>query len=128
MPHEEVQSHFAAICNALKSASCFLYVFQGPRLIPGDEPLATRNWKEKNGRFILTDTSINDGFRDENCIVIDTNTGEVTEYREHQRAVGFKDVMEYLTNAGFSSVEAYKDWEKTPATAEEFSIFLCRKE
>lgn len=128
MLHEEIQRHFNAIYTALKPTSSFLYVFQGPRLLPGYEGGTYRNWKEQNGKFILTDKCVNDGFRDENCIVIDTNTGEVTEYREHQRAMGFKDVMEYLRGAGFSRIETYKDFEISPATPEEFSIFLCRKE
>jgi SAM-dependent methyltransferase len=128
MSHDEIERHFAAICTALRPSAWFLYVFQGPRLIPGREGQTSRNWKEQNGRFILTDKSVTDGFRDEDCIVIDTNTGEVTEYREHQRAVGFQDVMKYLTGAGFGCIEAYKDFEKNPATPEEFSIFLCRKE
>jgi SAM-dependent methyltransferase len=128
MSHEEIQDHFSAVRAALKPDGSFLYVFQGPRLIPGREEQTSRNWKEKDGRFILTEKSLQDGFRNENCIVIDTNTGEVTEYREHQRAMGFQDVMEYLQNAGFKSIETYRDFEKNPATPEEFSIFLCGKE
>jgi SAM-dependent methyltransferase len=128
MSHEEIQKHFSAVCGALKAAGSFLYVFQGPRLIPGREGKTSRNWKEKSGRFILTDKFVEDGFRNENCIVIDTNTGEVTEYREHQRAMRFEDVMEYLHHAGFTRIETYKDFEKTPATPEDFSIFLCGKQ
>jgi len=30
-------------------------------------------------------------------------------------------------DAGFNSIETYKDFEKTPATPQEFSNFLCRK-
>ena len=128
MTHDEIEQHFSAVCTALKPGASFLYVFQGPRLVPGNEGKPYRNWKEQNGRFILTEKSVQDGFRDENCIVIDTNTGEVVEYREHQRALAFEDVTEYLSSAGFSRVEAYKDFEKAPATPEEFSIFLCEKE
>jgi len=127
MSNEEIQRHFCAIYKALMPKASFLYVFQGPKLIPGREGATSRNWKEQNGRFILTDKSINDGYRNENCIVIDTNTGEVTEYREHQRAMGFDDVINYLECAGFKLIETYKDFERNPATQEEFSIFLCEK-
>jgi len=128
MPHQEIHRHFRAVCTALKPKASFLYVFQGPKLIPGRDGESSRNWKEQNGRFILTDKSVKDGYRDENCIVIDTNTGEVIEYREHQRAMGFDDVMKYLQNAGFKRIETYRDFDKNPATQEEFSIFLCEKQ
>lgn len=127
MSHEEIQRHFCAVRSALKPNASFLYVFQGPKLIPGREGESSRNWKEQNGRFILTDKSMKDGYRDENCIVIDTNTGEGIEYREHQRAMGFDDVMNYLQHAGFKRIKTYKDFEKNPATQEDFSIFLCGK-
>jgi SAM-dependent methyltransferase len=127
MSNEEIQRHFSAVYRALKPKASFLYVFQGPRLIPGREGESSRNWNEQNGRFILTDKSLKDGYRDENCIVIDTNTGDVIEYREHQRAMGFDDVMNYLQHAGFKRIETYKNFEKNPATQEEFSIFLCGK-
>lgn len=47
MSHEEIQNHFSAVCTALKPRCLFLYVFQGPRLIPGNEGQAFRNWKER---------------------------------------------------------------------------------
>ena len=127
MSDDEIRRHFGAVSAALKPNATFLYVFQGPMLIPGCEGKISRNWKEQNGKFILSEKVIQEGFRDENCIVIDTNTGVVTEFREHQRAIGFAKVLEYLAGAGFCRVDAYKDFEKNPATAEEFSIFLCGK-
>ncbi len=127
MSNEEIQRHFSTIYKALIPKASFLYIFQGPKLIPGQKGDTSRNWKEQNGRFILTDKSIKDGYRDENCIVIDTNTGEVIEYREHQRAMGLDDVINYLEYAGFKIIETYKDFKRNPATQEEFSIFLCKK-
>jgi protein associated with RNAse G/E len=59
--------------------------------------------------------------------VIDTNTGDVTEYQEHQRAFGYGEIIDRLCKAGFKSVEAYRDFDGTPARAEEFSVFVCRK-
>ena len=58
MSHEEIQRHLGAVCAALKPKASLLYVFQGPRLIPGREGQSSRNWKEQNGRFILTDKSL----------------------------------------------------------------------
>lgn len=127
MSNEEIKRHFSAVHSALKPKASFLYVFQGPKLIPGQVDESSWNWKELNGKFILTEKAIKDGYRDENCIVIDTNAGEVIEYREHQRAMGFDDVLKYLQRAGFTRIKTYKDFEKNPATQEEFSIFLCRK-
>jgi len=130
MQEAEIQRHFACVHNALRPGATFLYVFQGPRLVHGDESKAAspiRDWGEKDGRFILSEKAFRDGYRDEHCVVIDTNTGEVTEYNEHQRAFGCGEVLGYLCKAGFRSVEAYRDFDRTPATAEEFSIFVCRK-
>jgi SAM-dependent methyltransferase len=130
MEEAEIRRHFACVCNALRPGAPFLYVFQGPRLAPGESIKAAapvKDWDEKKGRFILSQKVIRDGYRDEYCVVIDTNTGEVTEYREHQRAFGYGEVVEYLRNAGFRSVDAFKDFDGTPATAEGFSIFVCRK-
>jgi hypothetical protein len=36
-------------------------------------------------------------------------------------------VFDYLQGAGFTSVKGYKDFAKSPATPEEFSIFVCQK-
>jgi len=130
MTDEEVKRHLSAIHAAMKPGCSFLYVFQGPRMVPGREKETAkpvRSWTEKDGKFILTEKSIQDGVRDEYCVVIDTATAEIVEYREHQRALGCKEVLEYLHGAGFMSVKAYKDFARNPATPEEFSIFLCQK-
>jgi len=50
------------------------------------------------------------------------------EYNEHQRAYGHEDVMAVLCGAGFDSIAACADWERTPATPEAFFIYLCRRE
>jgi hypothetical protein len=86
-----------------------------------------RNWKEKDGKFILSEKSLKDGYREEYCVVIDSNAEEITEYMEHQKAMAFSDVLGYLRGAGFGRVEAYKDFERNPATADDFSVFVCTK-
>ncbi len=79
MAEEEIRRHFAAICAAVRPGGAFLYVFQGPRLIPGQEAsdaTLVRSWQERNGKFILTEKCIQGGYRKENCVVIDTQAGD----------------------------------------------------
>lgn len=131
MNRDEIGRHFTAICRALRPDGVLLYTFQGPRHIPSRELGPSRpvkNWREKDGRFIVSEKSYQDGYRDEHCIVIDTNTDEIVEYREHQRAVGFNEVVAHLKQAGFSSVEAFKNFYREPATKEDFTVFVCRKQ
>ena len=52
---------------------------------------------------------------------------EMIEYKEHQRAISYEEIIDYLVTAGFSSVEGYKNFNGDPATPEEFYIFQCRK-
>jgi hypothetical protein len=130
MKDEERKRHFSAIHSALKPGCSFLYVFQGPRLVPGKkgETIApVRNWTEKDGKFVLTERSVQDGIPEEYSIVIDTEAAEIIEYREQKGVLGYKDVLDHLKGAGFKSVKGYKDFSKNPATPEEFSIFVCQK-
>ena len=130
MSDDEIKDHFTSIYNALKINSVFLYTFQGPKLVSGqksDLSIPIKTWSEKNGKYILTEKSIQNGFRDELCTVIDTNKDEIIEYREHQRAMRYEEVIDYLIGAGFSSVNGFKDFDGERATPDEFYIFLCRK-
>jgi cyclopropane fatty-acyl-phospholipid synthase-like methyltransferase len=130
MADEERKRHFAAISAALKPGCSFLYVFQGPRLVAarkGQTVAPVRNWTEKEGKFILIERSVQDGVPREYSIIIDTEAAEIVEYREQKSALGYQDVLDHLKGAGFQSVRGYKDFAKTPATPEEFSIFVCQK-
>jgi len=130
MAHEEIKKHFSSIQAALKPGCSFLYVFQGPRMVPsrkGETVAPVRNWTEKDKKFILTERSVQDGVPEEYSIVIDTETAEIIEYREQKGALGYNDVLNHLKGAGFKSVKGYKDFAKSPATPEEFSIFVCQK-
>ena len=112
MAEEAIRRHFAAVCAAVKPGGAFLYVFQGPRLIPGQEESGAtpvRNWKERDGKFIL----------------IDTQAGEIIEYRENQRAMAYAEVLSNLRAAGFTRVEAYMDFDCRPASAADFELFIC---
>ena len=59
----------------------------------------------------MTEMCVCDGYRNENCVVIDPVAGEIVEYREHQRALAYTEVLSYLKGAGFTTVEAYKDFD-----------------
>lgn len=131
MSDKEIHRHFKAIFGALKPKSKFLYVFQGPKLIPGQESeqcQSTKNWEEKNGTFMLTEKSIQEGYRNEYCVVIDTKKGEIIEYKEHQKAMSLDTIISYLRNSGFDMVKAYNNFDRSPATHEDFQIFLCQKD
>ena len=131
MDDEEIKRHFAAISDSLKPGGLFVYTFQGPKLIPGQESEAsipTKSWTEKDGKFILSEKSIQNSYRNETCVVIDTNNGEIIEFKERQRAFSYKEVLNYLTDAGFPQVAAYKNFQGEEATPEKFSVFLCKKE
>jgi SAM-dependent methyltransferase len=127
---DEIKRHLSAICASLKPGCSFLYVFQGPRTVPsgtGETVAPVRNWTEKEGKFVLTERSVQAGIPDEYSIVIDVEAGEVVEYRERKVALGYADVLNYLKSAGFKLVKGYRDFAKAPATSEEFSIFVCQK-
>ena len=130
MAEEEIRNHFGSICTALKPGCTLLYVFQGPRLTPGSErsdPQPVKNWGEKNGKLILSEKFIWDGYREEYNVIIDTVAGEIVEIRERQKAMAYSEILGYLGDAGFAHIAAYKDFDKNPATAEDFSVFVCSK-
>ena len=129
MTEEEIAHHFGAIHNAMADGAAFLYVSQGPKLLPpgGATAKAIKNWSEKNGRFILSEKSLSDGYRTEYSIVIDTESSEIIEYVERQKAFACEDVLDYLRAAGFSKFDAWADLNGTPATPEQFGVFVCQK-
>jgi SAM-dependent methyltransferase len=125
----EIVKHFKAICRSLRRDGVFLYTFQGPRHIPARElgpAHPFKNWGENDGRFILSEKYYSDGCREEHNIVIDTNTGEIVEYYEYQRAYGLQAVVDLLKDAGFLSVQIYNNFDREPASDEDFFVFVCR--
>jgi SAM-dependent methyltransferase len=125
----ELIKHFTAIYRSLRQDGVFLYTFQGPRHIPARElgpSHPVKDWGENDGRFILSEKSYSDGCREEHNIVIDTNTGEIVEYYEYQRAYGLQAVVDLLKEAGFLSVKVYKNFDREPASDEDFFVFVCR--
>lgn len=131
MSTEEVVKHFTAIHRSLRHGGVFLYTFQGPRHIPEREfgpEHPVKNWGENDGRFILSEKHYSDGCREEHNIVIDTNTGEIVEYFEYQRAYGFKAVVNLLEEAGFLAVQVYNNFHREPASNADFFVFVCRRQ
>lgn len=59
---------------------------------------------------------------------VDTNKGEIIEYKEHQKAMSLDSVVRYLSNSGFDSIKTYNDFDRSSATDEDFSVFLCQKD
>jgi hypothetical protein len=94
-------------------------------LVPGQTPGVTKNWAEKNGKFIQSEKHFEGGYRIEYCVVIDTKANEITEYHERQRAFSLSEVVSVLQNAGFGRIECTKDLEGAPATPGEFGVFVC---
>ena len=59
--------------------------------------------------------------------MIDTVTGEITEFHERQRAFALDDVVSVLGRAGFVGIARYGDMQGKPATAERFGVFVCHR-
>lgn len=127
MSDEELAVHFGRIFTALRPSGKFLLALAGPKLIPGQESERTRTWSERNGKFILEEKYIEEGYRIEHCIVINTNMDEIKEFHERQRAFSLEDVMFLLLNAGFGQIDCLRDLDGKKTTPQEFGIFVCYK-
>lgn len=127
MDNEELESHFRNIYNSIKKGGKFLLKTAGPQIIPSMIQEEKRDWAEKDNKYILSEKHIKDGYRIENCIVIDMLKDEVIEYREEQRAFSFEAVMNLLSSSGFSKIDCYKDLDGSLADDEEFGVYVCTK-
>lgn len=127
MDDNELQIHFSNIYKAIKTDGKFLLRTAGPQIIPNIKQEKIRNWGEKNNQFILSEKYIEDGYRIENCITIDTIKDEITEYQEKQRAFSLNDIINLLNSCGFLKVDCYKDLNDSIATDEEFGLYVCTK-
>ena len=125
MSDHELTQHFVRIRAALKPSRKFLLRFAGPRLIPGQSPEKTRDWAEKDGKFILSEKYIDQGYRNELGVEIDIEAGVIKEFRERQKAFGLDDVISILEAADFGQIDCLKDLDGTPGTPEEFGVFVC---
>ena len=126
MSEDELAEHLRRVHRAIKPSGSFLLVLAGPKLVPGQVKGPTRDWGEKEGRFILSQKVIDDaGFRHETSIVIDIVSGEVKEFYETQKAYSLDDVLARLNHAGFRSIEPFRDLDGQQASPESFGVFAC---
>ena len=127
MEDDELGEHLQRIRRTTKPSGSFLLVLAGPKLVRGQTKGPTRDWAEKEGRFILSEKMIDDaGFRHELSIVVDVASGAVKEFTERQKAYSLYDVLTRLNRAGFRSVEPYCDLDGQQADSESFGVFACR--
>ena len=128
MTDKELARHFARIKAALMPTGKFLLMLAGPRLVPGMGSERTKNWAEKEGKFILSEKYIDDeGYRNESGIVIEPGTDEIKEFHERQKAFSYADVISVLRGSGFRQIDCWRDLDGNPATPEQFGVFVCRR-
>lgn len=127
MDDNELKKHFNNIYNSIKKGGKFLLRTAGPQIIATHIQEKKRDWAEKNNQYILSEKYIENGYRIEKCITIDTTNEEIIEYREKQKAFSMNDVIKLLSGSGFSKVDCYKDLEGSIATTEEFGLYICTK-
>lgn len=125
LSEEELPLHFHRICGCLKPNGIFLFEMAGPKV--GGEIPPFKSWEERESSFVLVDKKIQNGYREERCILIDKSTGDIKEYYEKQRAYSLFELKKVLKAAGFRSIQAYADLKKAPATKSTFGVFVCCK-
>ncbi len=125
LSEEELSLHFCKICDCLKSDGTFLFEMAGPKLIGNNIPY--KSWEERENDFVLVDKKIQNGYREELCILIDKSTGNIREFHEKQRAFSLEELIVLLKSAGFKNIRPYADLQKTPATETAFGVFICTK-
>jgi SAM-dependent methyltransferase len=127
MNDDELKLHFYKIFEALKPGGKFLMRTAGPKITPKTSPTKVRNWSEKENEFILSEKYIEDGYRYENCIVINTERQEIVEFREKQKAFSLEAVLALLSGAGFTTIQCFQDLSGAAADAEKFGVYCCLK-
>ena len=68
------------------------------------------------------------GYRYEWGVIIDTLADELIEYHEQQKAFAYDEVRSLLLTAGFDWIDCLNDLRGTPATSNDFGIFVGYKE
>jgi len=122
---DELPRHFRKLRTALKPGGVFLMTLAGPKLIPGEQFEDENNWCEKDGKFILNEKSIRDGFRFEHSIIIDPTAGEIIEFKERQRAFSLAEMILILESSGFERIICLRDLDGSAATERKFGVFIC---
>jgi hypothetical protein len=125
---EELAQHFRRIWSALKPGGKFLLTLAGPKIVPAVSPEKVRNWTEQGGCYLLSEKYLENGYQYERGAIIDTLKDELVEYREQQKAVAYNEVRSLLLTAGFDGLDGLRDLKRTPATADDFGVFVGYKE
>lgn len=123
---KELPEHFRKIHECLRPGGVFFYKTAGPMLTKA-AAVPVKSWAETKKEFVLVDKKTENNFRHEICITINKENGEITEYRERQRAFSFAEILSLLKNAGFQKIESYADLDKSIADKDNFGIFVCHK-
>ncbi|WBW97339.1 class I SAM-dependent methyltransferase [Oceanirhabdus sp. W0125-5] len=127
MKEEELNQHFNNIHKALKVEGKFLLKIAGPMMDGQLNQERIRDWGEQNGKYILSEKYMEDGFRIENCIFIDPKKKEIIEYREKQKAFTHGEILDILKESGFSKIECYSDIHGEAADENKFGVYICMK-
>jgi D-alanine-D-alanine ligase len=128
MSTEELARHFRRIWSALKPGGKFLLTLAGPKIVPDVSPEKVRNWTEQEGRYVLREKYLENGYQVERGAVIDTLEDELIEYYEQQKAFAYDEVQSLLLTAGFDGFDCLSDLKGTPATAYDFGVFVGYRE
>ena len=128
MSAEELARHFRRIWLALKPGGKFLLTLAGPKIVPGASPEKVRNWIEQDGRYVLSEKYLENGYQYERGAIIDTLADELIEYHEQQKAFAFDEVRSLFLTAGFDWFDCLSNLKGTPATAHDFGVFVGYRE
>jgi SAM-dependent methyltransferase len=124
---DEWSTHLHRIKAALKAGGRFLLSLAGPKIAPSARAGKTKEWAEKSGRYIMSEKHIQEGYRYETGVIIDTISGEIIEYHEKQRAFSLEVMRSELQGAGFMDIRCLANLEGAPATDDSFGVFVARK-
>ncbi len=125
MDDDELRGQFERLAKAIRPGGKLLLKTAGPQCMPNVEFRATKNWGEKDGRFILSEKRMEGSVRIEHNIVIDIAKNEIVEYHEEQRAFSCDEVVNLLRKAGFPTVQCLKDLAGTEASDKQFGVYVC---
>ncbi len=128
MSADELAQHFRCIRSALKPGGKFLLTLAGPKIGPAVSPEKVRNWTEQGGRYLLSEKYVENGYQHERGAIIDTLADELIEYHEQQKAVAYDEVRSFFLTAGFDRLDCLRNLMGTPATANDFGVFVGHKE
>lgn len=125
MEPEELTRHLCQLAKSLKPTGVFLLRLAGPIGVAGISPPPERDWLEKQGRFIMSEKRYENGYRLETCVVVDTNTEEIIEYRERQRAYTIPEIIRQLEGAGLEIIRRCADLDGSPGDDTTTRVLLC---